>query len=63
MKPLNIQRYYTDNWGIYERNINTSQHEVGKQNTQKIELKNLNLRTWIKRLTRRTICLVVGSFL
>ena len=30
--------------------------EVGKQNTQKIERKNLNLRTWIKRLTRKTIC-------
>jgi len=30
--------------------------EVGKQNTQKIERKNLNFRTWIKRLTRKTIC-------
>ena len=27
-----------------------------KRNTQKIERKNLNFRTWIKRLTRRTIC-------
>jgi insertion element IS1 protein InsB len=32
------------------------QHEVGKNNTQKIERKNLNLRTWVKRLTRKTIC-------
>lgn len=56
LKPLNIQRYYTDDWGAYERNIPASQHEIGKQNTQKIERKNLNLRTWIKRLTRRTIC-------
>jgi len=29
---------------------------VGKRNTQKIERKNLNFRTWIKRLTRKTIC-------
>jgi len=26
-----------------------------KRNTQKIERKNLNFRTWIKRLTRKTI--------
>jgi len=31
-------------------------HEIGKRNSQKIERKNLNLRTWIKRLTRKTIC-------
>ncbi len=31
-------------------------HEIGKINTQKIEWKNLNFRTWIKCLTRRTIC-------
>ncbi len=29
---------------------------MGKSNTQKIERKNLNLRTWIKRLARKTIC-------
>ena len=56
LEPLNIQRYYTDDWGAYERNIEANQHEVGKRNTQKIERKNLNLRTWIKRLTRKTIC-------
>lgn len=27
-----------------------------KRNTQKIERKNLNLRTWINRLERKTIC-------
>jgi insertion element IS1 protein InsB len=31
-------------------------NEIGKTNTQKIERKNLNLRTWIKRLSRKTIC-------
>ena len=51
LKPFNIARYYTDDWGAYERHLDT-----GKHNTQKIERKNLNLRTWIKRLTRKTIC-------
>jgi len=27
-----------------------------KHNIQKIERKNLNFRTWIKRFTRKTIC-------
>jgi len=56
LEPLNIERYYTDDWGAYERHIDTEKHVVGKRNTQKIERKNLNLRTWIKRLTRKTIC-------
>ena len=56
LQPFGISRYYTDNWGAYERNIATKEHEVGKINTQKIERKNLNFRTWIKRLTRKTIC-------
>ncbi|MCI9355307.1 MAG: hypothetical protein HFE58_11030 [Firmicutes bacterium] len=29
---------------------------MGKKNTQKIERKNIALRTKIKRLTRKTIC-------
>ena len=51
-----IQRFYTDDWGAYERNLDEDKHEVGKRNTQKIERKNLNFRTWIKRLARKTIC-------
>jgi len=56
LEPFNISRYYTDDWGAYERHLDAAKHQVGKQNTQKIERKNLNLRTWIKRLTRKTIC-------
>lgn len=56
LAPFNISRYYTDDWGAYERHLDAEQHEIGKRNTQKIERKNLNFRTWIKRLTRRTIC-------
>lgn len=31
-------------------------HEIGKKNTQKIERVHLSLRTWVKRLARKTIC-------
>jgi insertion element IS1 protein InsB len=31
-------------------------HYVGKDQTQQIERKNLNFRTHLKRLNRRTIC-------
>ena len=56
LNPFNITRYYTDDWGAYERHLEPSTHETGKRNTQKIERKNLNFRTWIKRLARKTIC-------
>jgi insertion element IS1 protein InsB len=56
LAPFNISRYYTDDWGAYGRHLEVGRHEVGKRNTQKIERKNLNFRTWIKRLTRRSIC-------
>jgi len=56
LEPLGIRRYYTDDWGAYERHLEVEKHQVGKQNTQKIERKNLNWRIWIKRLARKTIC-------
>jgi insertion element IS1 protein InsB len=56
LEPFGISRFYTDGWGAYERHLETERHEVGKQNTQKIESKHINLRTRIKRLARRTIC-------
>ncbi|ETX03339.1 MAG: hypothetical protein ETSY2_33770 [Candidatus Entotheonella gemina] len=42
--------------GAYERHLDPEQHRVGKDQTQKIESKHINLRTRIKRLVRRTIC-------
>ena len=42
--PFGISRFYTDDWGAYKRHLDTSKHEIGKQNTQKIENKHLNLR-------------------
>jgi insertion element IS1 protein InsB len=72
LEPFGITKYYTDGWGAYERHIDAEKHQVGKENTQKIESKHINLRTRIKRLVRRTICfskteqmhdLVIGLFM
>ena len=56
LKAFNIRTYYTDDWGSYPALIPKDKHVTGKRNTQKIENKNLFLRTRIKRLTRKTIC-------
>ncbi len=56
LKGFPIERYYTDNWGAYSRNLDPECHQIGKDQTQKIERKNLNWRTWIKRLARKTLC-------
>ena len=72
LAPFGITKFYTDGWGAYERHIDPEQHRVGKDQTQKIESKHINLRTRIKRLVRRTICfsktermhdLVIGLFI
>ena len=72
LEPFGITKYYTDGWGAYERHIEAEKHQVGKENTQKIESKHMNLRTRIKRLVRRTLCfskteqmhdLVIGLFI
>jgi insertion element IS1 protein InsB len=72
LEPFGISRFYTDGWGAYERHLEVQKHEVGKQNTQKIESKHTNLRARIERLARRTICfskteemhdLVIGLFI
>ena len=56
LEPFGIEKFYTDDWGAYERHLDEEKHKIGKENTQKIERKNLNFRTWIKRLARKTIC-------
>jgi insertion element IS1 protein InsB len=72
LEPFGITRFYTDGWRAYERHIDAEKHQVGKEHTQKIESKHINLRTRIKRLMRRTICfskteqmhdLVIGLFI
>ncbi len=56
LEPFGITRFYTDDWGAYERHLDPEKHVIGKRNTQRIERKHLTLRTRIKRLTRKTIC-------
>jgi insertion element IS1 protein InsB len=56
LKAFNIRTYYTDNWPGYATCIPANKHVIGKKYTQKIENKNLLLRTRIKRLARKTIC-------
>ena len=72
LEPFGITRFYTDDWGAYERHLPPEQHTIGKANTQKIERKHLTLRTRIKRLVRKTICfskldkmhdIVIGLFI
>ena len=43
LEPFDIARYYTDDWGAYQRHLETDKHEIGKRNTQKIERKNLTI--------------------
>jgi insertion element IS1 protein InsB len=57
LEPCGITRYHTDDWGAYTRHLDPDEHNPGKRNTQQIERTHVTLRTRIKRLTRRTICL------
>lgn len=58
LEPFGITRFYTDDWGAYERHIEPEKPIVGKENTQKIERKNLTFRT---RITDR--CIICLTFL
>jgi insertion element IS1 protein InsB len=49
LAPFGIARFYTDDWGTYQRHFTSEPHALGKDNTQKIERKHLTLRTRIKR--------------
>jgi len=71
LEPFGINRFSTDHWGTYRRQLEAAQHLPGKRQTQQIERKHLTLRTRIKRLARKTICfsksvqmhdLVIGLF-
>ena len=42
--------------GAYRRLMPDSKYLIGKDLTQNIERNNLNVRTHIKRLTRKRIC-------
>jgi len=50
------KRIYTDGLNSYPSLIPKGVHEVRDKGTSRIERMNLNLRTHIKRLNRKTIC-------
>ena len=56
LEPFGIKTFCTDGLSTYERNLKGFEHIISKKNTQRIERKNLTLRTRIKRLCRKTIC-------
>ncbi len=53
---LNPQNIYTDKLNIYPSLIPKEIHRFRRYCTNKIERMNLNLRTPIKRISRKTIC-------
>ena len=56
LEIFDIKTFCTDGLSTYERNLIGFEHIISKKNTQRIERKNLTLRTRIKRLCRKTIC-------
>lgn len=56
LERFRFRLYCTDDWGAYERLLPEDQHLITKRYTQSIERQNLNLRTHLKRLARKTIC-------
>jgi insertion element IS1 protein InsB len=56
LAQCHITRFYTDDWESYQKLIPSYRHWIGKMGTQRIERQNLNFRTHLKRLQRRTIC-------
>jgi IS1 family transposase len=51
-----VVRYCTDDWESYGKFIPSTHHWISKEGTQRIERNNLNFRTHLKRLQRKTIC-------
>jgi len=51
-----VRKIWTDRLNIYRALIPMEIHEDKKYGTNRIERKNLSIRTHIKRLSRRTIC-------
>jgi len=51
LELFRITRFYTDDWGAYERHLDPERHIFWKT-----KRKHLTLRTRIKQLARKTIC-------
>ena len=51
-----VEQFYTDDWQSYAKMLPGERHTISKAQTLNIERHNLNFRTHLKRLHRRTIC-------
>ena len=51
-----VEHFYTDDWQSYAKILPGERHTISKAETLNIERHNLNFRTHLKRLHRRTIC-------
>ncbi len=51
-----VTHFYTDDWQSYAKTLPAARHTISKAETLNIERHNLNFRTHLKRLHRRTIC-------
>jgi insertion element IS1 protein InsB len=56
LRSFSIFRVYVGGGYVYEKVLGAGRVKVGKRYTQKIERKHLSLRTWVKRLARKTMC-------
>ena len=56
LAPGGMTHVDTDAWGTYQRHRHPPPQTLGQEKTQKIDRKQLTLRTRIKRLTRKTLC-------
>jgi len=56
LKQLSPKKIITDKLNIYPNVINPIEHDTRRYRNNKIERSNLNLRTHLKRLGRKTIC-------
>jgi IS1 family transposase len=56
LAPCQVRHYHTDDWQSYPKFLGNKCHHIGKEGTQRIERKNLNFRTHLKRMQRKTIC-------
>jgi IS1 family transposase/transposase-like protein len=56
LSDYQIDRVYTDGWSSYAKYLDPRTHTISKRETQHIERENLNFRTHLKRLHRKTIC-------
>ena len=56
LSQFTVAFYMTDAWPVYRTQPASTGHVISKKYTQRIERHNLNLRTHLKRVARKTLC-------